>query len=746
MTESHVLAMLLPLCALLLPIAMTLYIVRKAQRVTDTDRVAIWFSCVRFMRWLLLGTLLAWWVATDLVRGRQWFESLLFEHGLMNFQGALLLFQILFWIPPVLVVVSCQVLLQPVYSGVRGIVWTRSELAGQVLLSLGAAFLPLLLIASGISGVFEHQTMRGFAFALVLAFVCAIFFGRRLRKALQLSPNALTTGELRDRAFYLASQLRIKLQQVYLLPPGKNRLANAYARSGHSILLTHYLLSHLTRREVDTVIAHELAHLKHDHPRLLGFALMGGFAAVCVPYFFYSLSETWQPLFDILFVTVPLLTYYFVARRCEFTADATSVRVTGDPEAMITSLVKLHRLNLLPLQWGKWNEKLLTHPSTVRRANAIARAANLPEQLVAALLQEAQTSSSLSAVAAICDEHYPLPSPESLGQKVFSTEFKQSLSSRSFLLSFAMIIVMPALLLRGLAALGVFSSGFPIFVVALLLGVALFLLFLNFVPFFRMKKLQQKMFSRALAEGIVPKDKLNRREATLVGLSPGPAPRIFEGNYSWDVGYLYFAGDRLCYCGEETKFTLRRKQILAAKPGPGMPGWFRARSLYIVWRDADSGSSAIFSLRPLAVCSVLSMNRAVKQLFEQVQCWRSEARKPSPPAEDISSLPLPEIRAVTGTSLAEAAKSPLLLGVVVYGALFSGFFASFLNLPFGGLFAVLAYDPDSAASAAGFSGWYAVLCAAVLALVFVVPLLRARNTMVTLPAAESGNPPPRTTD
>jgi len=72
-TESHALAMLLPLCALLLPIAMTLYIVRKAQRVTDTDRVAIWFSCLRFMRWLLLGTLLAWWVATDLVRGRQWF-------------------------------------------------------------------------------------------------------------------------------------------------------------------------------------------------------------------------------------------------------------------------------------------------------------------------------------------------------------------------------------------------------------------------------------------------------------------------------------------------------------------------------------------------------------------------------------------------------------------------------------------------------------------------------------------------
>src|SRR4029077_5667388 len=151
---------------------------------------------------------------------------------------------------------------------------------------------------------------------------------------------------------------------------------------------------------------------KHDHPRLLGFALMGGFAAVAVPYFAYPWPPLWKPLFDVLFVVIPLLTYYFIARRFEFVADATSVRTTGDPEAMITGLVKLHRLNLLPLQWGKWNEKLLTHPSTVRRAEAIARVAQIPNSYVAQLLERSVQESASQPAAREPDvaEHYPLPS------------------------------------------------------------------------------------------------------------------------------------------------------------------------------------------------------------------------------------------------------------------------------------------------------------------------------------------------
>src|SRR5258708_5486289 len=380
--------LLTPIGALLAAFAITAYIVQKARGVSETDRVTMWFSCARFLRWLMVGTFLAWWVATDFVHWKDKYDVFLESRGFLGIPGAQLISPIVFWLPPMIVLVLCQALLKPVYSGVRGIEWTRAELVRQKAYGLGASFVPILLMVSGVSRMSGDGALPSFLVSFAVAIVCIVFFGRRLRKLMQLSPFALTTGELRDRVFFLAAQLRVKLKQIYLLPPNKSRLANADARSGHSILLTHFLLSHLTRREVDAMISHELAHLKHGHPKLLGFAMMGGFALIAIPYFMLPWPQDWKPLFDVLFILVPLLAVYFVARRFEFTADATSVRTTGDPEALITCLVKLHRLNLMPLQWGRWNEKLMTHPSTVRRAESIARLSGLSNERLAELLNE----------------------------------------------------------------------------------------------------------------------------------------------------------------------------------------------------------------------------------------------------------------------------------------------------------------------------------------------------------------------
>ncbi len=735
---------LLPVAFLLSPIALTHYIVRKAQRVQEVDRVALWFSCVRFLRWLVIGTLVAWWASTDLLHWRERFDLLLAARGFFSLTGAPFAALILFWLPPVLVVLLCQILFQPVYSGVRGITWTKSELARQMLFSLGSTILPLLLLTSGITGIFSNGSWLSFVISCVLAFACVIFFGRRLRKLLQLSPNALTTGELRDRAFFLASQLRVKLQQIYLLPPSKSRMANAYARSGRSILLTHHLLSHLTRKEVDAVIGHELAHIKKDHPRLLGFALLGGYTAVAFPYFSFSPPAQWKPLFDLLFVAVPLLTYYFVARRFEFIADATAVGVTGDPESMITCLAKIYRLNSLPLHWNRWSEKFLTHPSTLRRAQAIARLANLSNERVAQLLAESVPSSGHLQIASDASLFYPLATSGSIAQKVFSTEFKQSISLRSYLLLFAVVAALPALLLRICDLLNLFNSEFLAFVLSLLVSVALLLVLLNFLPFLGASRLASRMLSRAETEGVIRPELLRGDAALLVGLSPGPAPRIFEGNYSWDAGYLFFSGERLCYVGEESQFSLCRDHVVAVELGPGLPGWFRARSLYIVWRNPESGFSAVFNLRPLAVRSVLAMNRALDQLAHRIATWRA-ALVPSPAISSAcEELPVPQVRAVTGTSLADAMKSRAYPGFVIWAAFFSGLVASLLHLPLQGLIPMFAGDGDSAVSYASISGWYAILISCVLVFLLILPLFRARDASIQLPAAASSAilPPP----
>ena len=150
------------------------------------------------------------------------------------------------------------------------------------------------------------------------------------------------------------------------------------------------------------------------------------------------------------------------------------------------------------MHWNRWSEKFLTHPSTLRRAQAIARLANLSKERVAQLLAEPVPSSGHLQIASDPSLFYPLATSGSVAQKAFSTEFKQSISLRSYLLLFAVVAAMPALLLRICDLLNLFSSEFLAFVFSLLISVALLLGLLNFLPFLGASRLASRMLSRAV--------------------------------------------------------------------------------------------------------------------------------------------------------------------------------------------------------------------------------------------------------
>src|SRR5262249_15345489 len=437
----------LPAFVPFLPFAQTLSSECQTSSPPAEAPISVWFWSFRFLRYLTVGTIGLWWVATDSagLNAGAWIYWQMNAPPWIPASHAVFLF--CFWIPPIIVIISCQSLFRPVYAQIRDVRWTQGELARQAAFGLGISLVPVLFVIGGVLEITQGGTFTDFVLSYALAVFSWIGSARALRKQLQLTPNALTTGDLRDRAFSLASRIGVKLQQIYLLPPGKSRLANAFARSGNSILLTEVLLSNLTRREVDSVIGHELSHLKKNHPQLLGFALMGGLAVVMMPYLMLAPSSTWQPLFDVLFITVPLLTLYFVSRRFEYAADAGSIRLTGDPAAMITGLVKLHHLNLMPLEWSKWSEKSMTHPSTVRRARAIGRAAEMSEERVNELLAAPYLPASGS-----CEEHYLAPRSVT-NPKAFSSEFKRQGAARAFLAFAALAILLPSALLRVLSEL-----------------------------------------------------------------------------------------------------------------------------------------------------------------------------------------------------------------------------------------------------------------------------------------------------
>ncbi len=83
------------------------------------------------------------------------------------------------------------------------------------------------------------------------------------------------------------------------------------------------MLEHLTKREVDAVLAHEMSHLKLKHPRKLTWAFLASIGgAVIVASGLARMGQGPRPLFYAGGVLVPLIVAYFFSRRFEFAADA----------------------------------------------------------------------------------------------------------------------------------------------------------------------------------------------------------------------------------------------------------------------------------------------------------------------------------------------------------------------------------------------------------------------------------------
>ena len=325
---------------------------------------------------------------------------------------------IVLWLPAAIVYGACQVLSVPIHE-LRGVKRTKSEAIRQAFWGVGRFFIPFVLVVTAMGEMFESP--RTAVVLFVATFVAARLAGKKLLQAYGLEFQAVSSGELRDRAFALAERGKAKLQQLYVLPTDHIRVANAFAHVGNNIFLTDYLLKNLSKREVDAVIGHEVAHLQKKHIRMrliVLFVYVGAMLGVGI-WLGSRVPERFPS--GPVFYACMLLTIFLVSRRNEFAADAGSAKLTGDPEAMITGLAKLSRLNTMPMQWGRIEEKTLTHPSMLKRITRLARSAGIGEERIPELLRQ-------SAIAPL--DVYTIPATSLPQGKVFSTRFRTSLAFR----------------------------------------------------------------------------------------------------------------------------------------------------------------------------------------------------------------------------------------------------------------------------------------------------------------------------
>src|SRR5581483_4272853 len=371
---------------LLIPIFILFWLRRLALRTRDETlaRYRLW----RGINVIVAATWLAWFTAISALDVADLLEDA-FGYQLTVSEALACALSVL---PPWMMALMGNGLAQTVFSRLHP---SEKNSSGDLRRSLQVALItlvPWLPALAGLYAVWQRQFLPA---------ACWIALAAGLRMLLsrlwqdQSAPRPLGPGPSRSRIFQLARAAGVSLRQAYLVASGGVPQANAFALPGGEIFLTEHLLRNLSAREVDAVVAHELAHVKYNHPAWL---LVIFFAAVLAPALLPLSQAAWLealPWFLDWLAHVPwglalaMLAVHFASRRFEHQTDEFAARLTGDAAAVISGLVKVHRLNFAPMQWGRWEELLLSHPSTSDRVKAIARKNGIADERLQHILEGA---------------------------------------------------------------------------------------------------------------------------------------------------------------------------------------------------------------------------------------------------------------------------------------------------------------------------------------------------------------------
>ncbi len=703
------LRLVLAALAVLAPFCLILIARRRSLRLAEADPTAAWFGFWRTYQWVLAGGWLAWlW----LVFAGRWGTLVQFVAGPDRPAWLLALA-----LPPALAGAACFLPARAVFRRVRGIHLTPAEMVRQEFWRQLAFLAPATLALVGLACLFGDCPAAWLFFGLAL--VSALVGLTGYAWATGMTPHQLMSGELRDRIETLAGQAGVKLRRIFLMPAGRLQIGNAYALRGSDVILTDYLLERLNRAETDAVIAHELGHLKRNHHRLVGwvftiiFVLLffGGSVAFAIMHTLWRVAaeaagwggaDRLPDLLDGVIVILAPLGFLaalwgqlFVRRRCERSADRAAVALTGDPESAITALVKLSRMNLVPIRWGFWDEQLGTHPATLRRAQAIAAAHAVPPERLDALLR--------TPSAPVADG-YPVPEEMRNPHRLFTAEFKSRQVMLNLLVMLGLFALAPALWFLRLEQIGWTGT-----VRWLALGagplvvLAVYLLAANFTQLSGYGAVRRQLAGRLRRQGVLAAEAAGE----FVGLAPEAQHRLYEGHSVWDVGFLAWDDAGLAYAGDRCRFRIPRDAVTAVAAGDGPPGLLRTAEIRLRWRDG-AGRERTWRLTALGGTSRLGNSTRSRRLRQRLAGWQAGRRSEGGMVLAADDPPRPELDDVRG----DHPRQHVQAGGVIFSL------------------TVISLLAAGAATAFGIGGWstlYAPLAASLAFVLAILPMALYRD-------------------
>ena len=204
-----------------------------------------------------------------------------------------------------------------------------------------------------IIGLILGLAMNGFAFFFSDTIAIKSMQGR------EIGPGAghaagVDVGRIYRMTERLAQNAGLPMPRVYLCPhDAPNAFATGRSPKKAAVAVTRGLAAMSTDAELEGVIAHELAHIKHRDTLISTIAAtIAGVLAFAAQWFFFlgiGRRGGGNPLFAILIIILAAvgaaILKAMISRSREFAADAEGARIAGRTDGLASALAKLDAMS-----------------------------------------------------------------------------------------------------------------------------------------------------------------------------------------------------------------------------------------------------------------------------------------------------------------------------------------------------------------------------------------------------------------